>query len=284
MRKDNEITVLAFGGGIQSTAILLLIKEGIIEKPDFAVFADTGDEPDYVYNHIDKICKPLMDEIEVPFYIGNFENGLINRYLDNLHGIDNKYSCSIPFYVKNKKTGKIGMNPRQCTNNAKIRVVESQIRKVIGVKRLSSYKNKIRLAIGISSDEIERVCVNRNKYIINYYPLLMSDDMNNPIFLRDKISRDDCVEKCKEYGITPIKSSCFYCPYKKKSEWSFIKENHREEFDRACDVDDMLRSNIEKEDNYDRYIYYKCIPLREVNFITENEDHDNIECSGICGL
>ena len=36
--------ILSYGGGVNSTAILALIKLGKIEMPDYIVFSDTGCE------------------------------------------------------------------------------------------------------------------------------------------------------------------------------------------------------------------------------------------------
>lgn len=47
--KNGVVRVLSLGAGVQSSAIALMIAEGEIEPVEFAVFADTGAEPDRVY-------------------------------------------------------------------------------------------------------------------------------------------------------------------------------------------------------------------------------------------
>ena len=51
---------LSLGAGVQSSVLALLLSrsdprlaENGYPKPDIAVFADTGWEPDYVYRHLD---------------------------------------------------------------------------------------------------------------------------------------------------------------------------------------------------------------------------------------
>ena len=46
---------LSLGGGIQSSACLLLAIQGKIAPFDAAVFADTGWEPAAVYSHLDRL-------------------------------------------------------------------------------------------------------------------------------------------------------------------------------------------------------------------------------------
>ena len=42
--KKEPLQVLSFGGGVQSFAMLLLIKEGLLPKPDIIIHSDTGSE------------------------------------------------------------------------------------------------------------------------------------------------------------------------------------------------------------------------------------------------
>ena len=44
-----EIVCLSYGGGIQTTTMVLMLAEGHLEPlPDVAIFADTGAEPPYI--------------------------------------------------------------------------------------------------------------------------------------------------------------------------------------------------------------------------------------------
>lgn len=49
------ITALSLGAGVQSTTLALLAVEGVLPKPDVAIFADTGWEPRAVYEHLDRL-------------------------------------------------------------------------------------------------------------------------------------------------------------------------------------------------------------------------------------
>ena len=45
--------IISLGAGVQSTTLALLAHHKEIEPPDYAVFADTGWEPEAVYKHLD---------------------------------------------------------------------------------------------------------------------------------------------------------------------------------------------------------------------------------------
>ncbi|WP_206685945.1 hypothetical protein [Kribbella qitaiheensis] len=50
------LTALSLGAGVQSTALLLLAAEGVLPRPDVAIFADTGWEPAAVYAQLDRLA------------------------------------------------------------------------------------------------------------------------------------------------------------------------------------------------------------------------------------
>ena len=47
------MSIISLGAGVQSTAMALLAHHKEIKPPDYAVFADTGWEPQAVYDHLD---------------------------------------------------------------------------------------------------------------------------------------------------------------------------------------------------------------------------------------
>jgi hypothetical protein len=52
---EPTIRTLSLGAGVQSTTLLLMSLEGMLPKLDCAIFADTGWEPQRVYEHLDLI-------------------------------------------------------------------------------------------------------------------------------------------------------------------------------------------------------------------------------------
>lgn len=52
---EPTIRTLSLGAGVQSTTLLLMSLDGTLPKVDYAIFADTGWEPQRVYDHLDRI-------------------------------------------------------------------------------------------------------------------------------------------------------------------------------------------------------------------------------------
>ncbi|MEK4688077.1 phosphoadenosine phosphosulfate reductase family protein [Bacillus sp. FSL M8-0256] len=75
-----HIHVLSYGGGTQSTALLLMALKGEINGviPDYIIFSDTGWEPQHVYNWVNekkKEARPVFSETAKNKILGDvFQN------------------------------------------------------------------------------------------------------------------------------------------------------------------------------------------------------------------
>jgi 3'-phosphoadenosine 5'-phosphosulfate sulfotransferase (PAPS reductase)/FAD synthetase len=61
-----ELRILSFGGGVQTTALAILVAQGKV-KADAVVFADTGAERPGTYDYMNSYTKPLLKESGVEF-------------------------------------------------------------------------------------------------------------------------------------------------------------------------------------------------------------------------
>lgn len=59
--------ILGLGAGVQSTALALMAAEGITDKLDAAIFADTGWEPKAVYDNVVRLA-PVLAKAGIPLY------------------------------------------------------------------------------------------------------------------------------------------------------------------------------------------------------------------------
>src|SRR5690554_2466919 len=61
-----HIHVLSYGGGTQSTAMLLMALKGEINGviPDYIIFSDTGWEPKSIYQWIEKVNKYIKEKFD----------------------------------------------------------------------------------------------------------------------------------------------------------------------------------------------------------------------------
>jgi len=219
------------GAGVQSTAIALLIRDGVLPKPDVAIFADTGWEPRAVYEQVDRLAK-VYAEAGVEFH--RVSNGNLRH--DSISP-EHRYA-SIPYFVRNPD-GSDGMGRRQCTSEYKLNPITRKIRELLGAKAPDFRRvPKGRVAeqwVGFSTDEVIRA--NRRKdsrgvqYLTTRYPLL---DLG--------MSRDDCAAylAAEGWGHT-VKSACIGCPFHGNRQWRDLRDNHPDEWADAVAFDEAIR-------------------------------------------
>lgn len=270
----DHVHVLSYGGGTQSTALLLKsLKDGINGiKPDYIIFADTGNESRAVLAQIERVNKHIKEKYGRE--IITVSNGnILNRI--KKHFEEGERMASIPFFTLNRETGKKGILWRACTDEYKITPVRREIRRLLGYKPKQRVKEIVHLWKGISTDEIQRVKPIRDKWQEAEHPLIDYLDW----------SRDDCVDYVNvELGFRPISSSCIICPFHSRNNWLEIKRNSPEEFEEACQIDEMIRHNPKLDSEC--FLYAKHIPLRDIEAEPNSDDGDYFdnECNGICGL
>lgn len=246
------LRVLSLGAGVQSSALALMIHKGKIPMVDCAIFADTQAEPPKVYEWLEFIKKT----VSYPVHIVTWRN-LEQDVLDASQG---KYQAfTIPFYTKNKETEQKGMLMRQCTADYKIKPVTKKVRELLGYKkgeRVDLKEVKVEMLLGISTDEMRRMRMNRLRYIDNQYPLINDFGM----------SRQDCIMWMKDNGYPmPTKSACYFCPFHSQSTWKEIKENDPNLFEKAVQMDKQIRDQekykTNNKHNDELYLHRSCEPL-----------------------
>ena len=91
------IPILSLGAGVQSTTLALMAERGLIEKPVAAIFADTGDEPPNIHDHLER----LKGMLSFPVYTVTQGNGLGADFLSALSG-ESVRASQPPFYVRDR--------------------------------------------------------------------------------------------------------------------------------------------------------------------------------------
>ena len=273
------LRVLSLGAGVQSSTLALMIHKGEIPMVDCAIFADTQAEPPKVYEWL----KFIKKTVSYPVHIVTWRN-LEKDVLDASQG---KYQAfTIPFYTKNKETEQKGMLMRQCTADYKIKPVTKKVRELLGYKkgeRVDLKEVKVEMLLGISTDELRRMRMNRLRYIDNQYPLINDFGM----------SRQDCIMWMKDNGYPmPTKSACYFCPFHSQSTWKEIKENDPELFEKAVQMDRQIRDQekykIKNKFKDDLFLHRSCEPLDkalEDDGQLDMFDGFNTICDeGMCGV
>jgi len=260
-------TVLNYGGGTQSTGLLLmLLDEG--NPPDLTIFADTGAEPYFVYDYIELVREYVKTKYGYHIVcVGNRKIDHDIRY-GNKHG---RRFASIPVFTSSGV-----MLRRQCTNEYKIQPIERYIKGNfdIGRKTRKNSTPKVNMLMGISLDEIERVKESRHWWAVNKYPLV-----------ERRMYRHEVIDYINKYHTElkdPPRSSCYFCPYHSNNYWRWLKQYSYMVFEDACDMDDTIRDMDKLDDKF--YIHRSLKPLRGVDFSTHGQLEIFGECDGYCGI
>lgn len=258
----DKINVISLGAGKQSSYMLLQALEGKFKyKPDMAIFSDVGCEPQYVYTYIDWLKSYVKDKYNFDIIVLKGRN-LLQDTLDYIDG-KNKRGASMPLYLSD------GGAPirRQCTLEYKIMPIRRYLQSIRD-------KKQVRMWVGISLDEIERIKSSNVKYIENWYPLVES-----------RINISNIVKYFNTSGLPiPGKSSCLVCPFHSNNYWRRFKKEYPEEFKLACDFDDKIRQVPRMRSQ--TYLHRSLIPLRDVDLSYDPSLFPELieECEGMCGL
>lgn len=198
---------------------------------DYAIFADTQDEPQAVYQHLEW----LKQQGGAPIIVET--NGRLSDNIIKCGGLTKQRFISIPVWIKNDRPTPLR---RQCTKEFKINVIDRAVRNILSIRpnKQIPANYKIHYYFGISLDEIHRKRriedrLSQTHYAVSHFPLI---DL--------EITRGGCISWLQAYGIPhdPPRSACVYCPYKSNQEWQFLKDNDKPGWDLAVRVDNNIRS------------------------------------------
>lgn len=275
---ENPLRVLALGAGVQSSYLFLASCLGELPKLDCAIFADTRNEPDGVYTHLDWLCEVGL-AFGIPIIrcsVGDLRQDAID-FRQNRVSRDGKRWASVPFYVKNAD-GTRGQIRRQCTPTYKIEPMERVIREqLLGLKRGQRSRPipLIEQWIGISADESDRCSfpgvftvkrtfgedlygevyiVSETKrwrplrwkyhaYPLNRWRFNADRTVADLGYLERPMSRTHCeVWLKKKYPGRKIpRSACKGCPYRSNVEWKKMRDEDPEAWKDAVDFDRQIR-------------------------------------------
>lgn len=273
------MNIISLGAGVQSSTMALMAANGeITPMPDCAIFADTGAEPQYVYEWL-KLLTPCL-----PFPVHTVSDGNIRE--DILAAVRGEMRSSHlgqpPFYSRGGGRAE-GMLFRKCTQHYKIDPIRKKVRELIGLAKGERWKGKdgpeVTQWIGISTDEASRMKPSRNAYIAHRWPLIDAG-----------MSRNDCLAWMMAKGYpAPAKSSCTFCPLHDAKTWRDMKANDPTSFADAVFVDDAIRNGIKAAGaNCELYLHRTLVPLADIDFRTAEQAGQSTmfdeECEGMCGV
>lgn len=287
-----EVHVLNLGAGVQSTALAIMAQMnaeavargdampypavGLIE---FAIFADTGDEPWKVYLHLcwlvercaairflirsidkkrNRILQklfPLAGPVNVDrarrylAWLRRIERGTLRGSLKSGVNSTGQRFASIPAFTWDGKTLRMtrgghvpseGKTRRQCTAEWKIECVERTIRReVFGLAPGQ------RLPAGNHVFQTFGLSYDEPGRVVRVRRNFQAIAWASPRFPLCEIeqTRGGCKSWLKKYGPPyPVaRSACSHCPLRQNPEWVEMRDDDPATFAEACEVDDTMR-------------------------------------------
>lgn len=268
------LVALSLGAGVQSTTLALLAVEGVLPRPDVAIFADTGWEPRAVYQHLDRLATTL-DDAGIPLHRvskGNLRDDAINpahRY------------ASVPYFVRNPPfevpimrtcptcngdasdlsldlppcpdCDREGMVPTGETRPATLSEREGMGRRQCTSEyKLAPIKRKVRELLGAAAPNYRRVPKGR---VCEQWVGFSTDEIqrvdggkHNPRYLTTRyplldlgMSRKDCQRWLDARGWSTEKSACIGCPFHGNQQWRQLRDNKPDEWADAVAFDEAIR-------------------------------------------
>jgi len=194
-------SVLSFGGGVNSTALIIhLVEQG--RQLDEVVFADTGGELPQTYEYLKFVSSYLQ------------ENGIPLRRVASRSGF--LYDRCLRRRVIPSQIW------RWCTRDFKILPIYAYYRS------LGAHVNQY---LGISYEERDRKRESGVPYVTNRYPLI-SRRIN-----RDRCIDLIIGAGLK----LPVRSGCFFCPFNSLSRWGEIYRDHAELYSKALALEESSK-------------------------------------------
>jgi 3'-phosphoadenosine 5'-phosphosulfate sulfotransferase (PAPS reductase)/FAD synthetase len=231
-----EITVLSFGGGQDSTALLVLFLFDAIFRAKYApgllvvVFSDTGNEHPQTYTHLERmkaLCAGRGDVVFLhltpgdPYHLNSWPS--LNEHHDRLATIGSQ------------------AYPKTCTDNLKVAPVYKALDDFIGSRMFDGYDfttskkralhaygqlfGRLRVVLGIAKGEEKRVATGEtgklwfDTNVLRVYPLI-----------EEGLDRAACQRVIAGFGVeVPMPSNCMRCPFLSKVELLWLWRQHPEE-------------------------------------------------------
>jgi len=217
------LQVFSYGGGVQSTAALVLAAQGRIDYQTF-LFCNVGEDsenPDTLV-YVEEVARPYAAAHGLAFQV--LERVRRDGTVETLYGRltrPGSRSIGIPVRMSNGAPG-----IRSCTVDFKVKIVARWLREHGALP-----DHPATVGLGISLDEWQRMRSDSGKaYERLAYPLI---DL--------RLDRAACLEIIRHAGLpVPPKSSCWFCPYHSARAWQEMRQEQPALFERAVALERLV--------------------------------------------
>lgn len=311
-----QLRIFNYGGGVQSTAALVLAARGRIDFRTF-LMANVGDDSEdpRTMAYVRNVAVPYAAKHGIDLHIldrvkrdGSVET-LWQRMAPEREWVEEgKHTLREPIPVRGENGNPMG---RACTQNFKTQVTAKWAKEhgaraprpckdhtPTDVKPRDRWRyarpacadcyqgNKAVVALGISLDEVQRANTSKAAgHEVLTYPLIGVGEETGLT-----MTRQDCIALITDEGLpVPPKSSCFFCPFHSPAVWIELRRTQPALFERSLMLERRLIARRAARGKPPVYLTRFGKPLDEV--IAEPEamlpglGYDEADCdSGACFL
>jgi len=259
-----DLTIISLGAGTQSSALYVEACRGSYGQVDAAVFADTQQERRATYEWL----RLLEGWGSIPI-LRRTAGDLFTETLRSIRETPSGF-VPIPTFIEGGPAGR-KKGRRQCTRQFKTEVVYKAARELLGLKSRQRTTKKVRILIGISTDEADRAKPSRYPILENAWPLL-------GIPFGTMMSRDECKSLLlAEFGRIPVRSSCVFCPLHGAIDWREVRGDP-EAWARTVDFERKMRALKPNQ-----FLHPSCVPIDQADLDGKGGNWSE-ECEGACGV
>lgn len=247
----------SFGGGVQSTAALVLAAQSKLPATDESyrwdvfLFANVGERAEHpaTLAYVREYAMPYAEEHGIT--LREVRKVRRNGEPDDLMDRIERNAKSLPFPIR-MENGMPG--GRSCTSDFKIRVIEKELKSMGASKEEPAI-----VGIGISMDEIQRAkgwgtIDPRAPTQIREYPLL-----------RLNLRRRDAIAVIRESGLPePPRSACYFCPFHSLDEWRRLKRETPDLFAKSVELERLMQRRQTEQGKRPVYMTRFAQPLDQV--------------------
>lgn len=256
----NPIRIISFGGGVQSTALAILLGQGQIQA-DMVIFANVGanSENPATLDYIEQYTKPYLSQIGIPFVE-------VNNSGKDLYDFTMQAEKSIPLPIHIRGAG---MGNRTCTTEFKIKPIDRYL-------KAQGYTHAI-ITLGISFDEAHRIKTETWEKVGRLYKRYEHPLVNM------RLKRGDCKRIIESAGMpVPDKSACYFCPFQRRSSWIALKTDTPDLFDKAVLLDDTVNERFNRLGRGECSLHSSGKPLSQMVESQPMLGSEFEECGGHC--
>lgn len=213
-------TAVAFGGGLNSTA--LLVEWVLLEYPRIGriLFADTGGERKQTYEHVERFSRWLESNGQPAIEV--IKKGGRRETLEE--------NC-----LRQEMLPSLAYGRKGCSHKFKIEPQAREINRWLEAKHAWEKGDKVLKLIGYGYEEQRRISLAKLEDEKYYYRFPLNEW---------RMDRAACEATIKRAGLElPGKSACFFCPASTKNEITALAEEDPSLLKRALHIEDVARAS-----------------------------------------